>query len=260
VLCITEASLNPGFTSAVIESYKSKFEKIQSCNIYIAPDEGLAANVFQFIGIDGGFRSLTKYKDDYYGQIFEPSMEKMKNTLEIPEINCYYCFHSKILRKLSQILSYFPESNKEWIYEEIVTRTEFLSKQKPNVEIVVKGVSRETGEIGEETWILSENQNLTPFSISSIPACLIVEKILNDQIKSGTVTSCISLFSMSEVEKLMPIFEAYTEEQNVNSISEEFSTTGADRMTDQFIALVYWLETTKQVLGQIKPKETMALS
>jgi len=211
VLCITNASLNPGLTSAIVQSLKKDMISSnctpKNAEIYITPDEGLAQEVFNRIGHAGGFRSLTTRSNSYYGQI-EPGklIENLSQQIEIPEIKCFYSFHSNALNRALQMLSYFPGLDKDRIFQEIHSRTSLIERQEPAVEVALHGVDNGTGAAVEKTWSSSVNSPyLSPACLSSIPVATIAEKILLGELTvENSVSPCINLFTLDEIKRFFP--------------------------------------------------------
>lgn len=245
ILCVTETSLNPGITSAIISELCKEFELVEQCDIYITPDEGLAQNVFDFVGQEGSFRNLTTYNKQQFGQSFEPIVEVMKETLKVPEINLFYSFQSRKLSRFLQFLSYFPNSNKDAMYERVLNKTQWLENQDPNLEIVVKGRNLD-GEADTRVWNLFEHNYLTAPSVSSVAACIVVEKILAGEIPTGQKMPCIDLFNVDEIVSYLKIYHDYDDTPYIPS-STEFETTSHDIYIEQLMALCYWVECTHHV-------------
>jgi len=211
VMCITNASLNPGLTSAIVQSLRSEMLASnctpQSAELYITPDEGLAQDVFARVGIAGGFRSLTKRGDSYYGQVEPgPLTEQLSKSMQLPEIKSFNSFHSNALNRALQVLSYFPGLDKDRIFQEIHLRTSLIEQQEPAVEIVLHGVDNSTGESVEKNWSSSVNSPyLSPACLSSLPVATIAEKILTGDLKTTErVLPAINLFSLDEIENYFP--------------------------------------------------------
>jgi len=247
VMCITNASLNPGLTSAIVQSLGSEMLASnctpQSAEIYITPDEGLAQDVFNRVGLTGGFRSLTMRGNSYYGQIAPgPLIDNLSHQMKIPEIKCFHSFHSNALNRALQVLSYFPGLDKDRIFQEIHSRTSLIERQEPAVEIALHGIDNSSGEAVEKTWSSSDDSPyLSPACLSSIPVATIAEKILQGELHTQEkVLPCINLFSLDEIKTFFP-----------DTTIDPFSSASI-HLQEQLFTLINWFELTRRLCFEHK--------
>ena len=238
ILVMSGASTVPGLTSAVIEEYKNEFSTIDSLVFGIAPGQkaqrGLATTkaILSYVGkplkpyIGSGDKDIYGWQDLYRQEYPEIGKRWMANC-DIPDLDLLPKYYNiKSIKFSAGIENTFLHLGL-WAISHLIKmglNINFAKFAKPmlkiseyfdifgsadgGMHIIINGKDQ-NGNLYQRKWFIIAKNSCGPY-IPTIPAVIIVKKIINNELNLKGAYPCINMITLTEYLNELRDFDVKT--------------------------------------------------
>lgn len=238
VLLVSGASTLPGLSSAVLNDFKSRFEKIEEIEISIAPAHetprgmGTVSAVLSYCGkpfnvLENG-EWLTRYGWQDLKSFRYPELGwRLGGACDVPDLRLFpkyqnevktVTFHASLEAKWEQIALWLMawavrlRIVSDWSryarsFQRVSQRFTNLGSDRGGMHIRLRGLAQH-GRPYAVTWYLTAYQNHGP-EIPCTPALIIARRLASGQLKTRGAVPCIGLFTLADFDQEMSEYQVY---------------------------------------------------